>query len=402
MGVLDEPAGDGSPVPVPAGGLSSGTRQCRLVVAAGDGIGPSVVTQALKVLDVLVGARTLDIATEVAPIGGQALTLAGHPLPPETLLACRGASGVLLGAVGDPEWDRRVPAGQRPTAALLRLRRELGAHTNVRPVHVDGELCAISPLRRSAQGDAISLVIVRETTGGLMYGGERGRRVGEGNDMEAFDTMALKRSCIRRTGLVAWELAEQRRHHVTSVDQANVLESGRLWREVMEELAEEKIGGRFDNMLVDNCASTLVKKPETFDVIVTEGIFGGILSDEAGALAGSIGLMGSMTLGAGTGIYEPVHGSAPRHAGKDRANPIGAIRSLALYIEVALKRPDLAKMIESAIAETIGRGVGTYDIMTNGRRLVGTEEMGDLIASRVSSKLSSCTSSTAKGPDAGR
>jgi 3-isopropylmalate dehydrogenase len=358
-----------------------------LAVAGGDGIGPSVIAQALKVLDVFNKAGRTSVVVQDVLVGGAALSATGTALPEATVRVCEAADGVLLGAVGDPNRDG-ASAKQNPTMALLELRRALGGHTNVRPVRIAEELWELSPLARDASSELVDLVIVREMAGGLLYGEPRGRRKRPGSDEEeAFDTMRFFSSGIRVTAAVAWQLAAQRRGLVTSVDQANVLESSRLWRETMRHVAAHDDRVHLEDMLVDNCANALVVRPERFDVIVTEGVFGGILSDLAGGLSGSIGMLGSATLGSGPGLFEPVHGSAPRHAGQDRVNPVGAIRSLGLFFSFALGRGDLAEIIERAVVLTLKGGGRTYDIARGDSPVIGTEEMGDRIASQVAELL---------------
>jgi 3-isopropylmalate dehydrogenase len=354
-----------------------------ITVLAGDGIGPSVVAQARKVLAVIEQRWDLKFDVREHPIGGAALELTGTNLPVDTVAAARESSAVLLGAVGDPAWDQIVPTSERPTASLLRLRTELGLHTGVRPVSLPTALSDLSPLRTVAEGSPVDVLIVRELSAGLFAGKPRGRRISASNEEEGFDTMNCSPSATARVAGVAFALAARRRGLVTSVDQANVLESSAVWREQMTLLGASHSGVTLEHMLIDNCANELVRRPDRFDVIVTDGLFGGILSDEAGAVTGSIGMLASASLGAGPGIFEPVHGSAPAHADRDEVNPIGAIRSLALLLELGLNLPAPARAIEAAVVDTVAAGYRTYDITRPDCVLVGTDGMGDRIADQL-------------------
>src|SRR5262245_44632919 len=298
----------------------------RIVCLPGDGIGPEVTAAAAQVLRVLLP----DAVLEERPLGGAAIHATGEPLPGETLAACRSADAVLLGAVGLPEFNGKPV---RPEQGLIGLRGELDAYANLRP----------------ARGGSVDLLIVRELVGGLYYGA-RGRR----DDGSAFDTLDYHPDQIERVARRAFDLARTRRRHVTSVDKANVLETSRLWREVVEHVAADYADVELAHMLVDNAAMQLVLAPERFDVLLTENTFGDILSDEAAALTGGLGVAASASIGDGPpGIFEPVHGSAPDIAGRGIANPAGMLRSVALMLEHGLDRPELARILDAAVDETL-------------------------------------------------
>lgn len=352
-----------------------------IAVLGGDGVGPSVVAQATKVLAAVEERWGYRFALTEHPVGAAALAACGTSLPAATLDAARASAAVLFGAVGDPALDRSSD-GDSPTASLLRLRRELGLHTGIRPVALPGPLADLASLRVADGRSAIDLVIVRDLSAGLFHGIPRGRRSHAGVE-EAYDTMSYTAPAIARTARTAFELARRRRASVASVDQANVLESSALWREEVTRTAAEYPDVRLDHVLVDNCANELVRRPDRYDVILTDGLFGGILSDEAGAVTGSIGMLASASVGDGPGIFEPVHGSAPRHAGRDEVNPIGTIRALAMLLDLALGLPDAARAVEEAIVRTVAAGHRTYDIAAPGGRVVGTTAMGDAIAAAV-------------------
>lgn len=348
----------------------------------GDGIGPSVVAQAVKVLDAVSQRWGYEFTVTEHAVGAAGLTTAGTSLPPAALAAARASAAVLLGAVGDPAIDRSV-GDENPTVALLKLRRELGLHTSIRPVRLPPDLADLSSLRTGDGRAPIDLVIVRDLAAGLFNGQPRGRRQLAGDVAEAFDTMSYSTTDIARTAHTAFRWAGRRRGLVTSVDQANVLESSALWRDEVTRIAKEYPDVRLQHVLVDNCANDLVRHPDRFDVILTDGLFGGILSDEAGAVAGSIGMLASASVGDGPGIFEPVHGSAPSHAGKDDVNPIGTVRALAMLLDHALGLAEPAAAVEAAVVRTVAGGLRTYDIAVTGSRVVGTEAMGDAIAAAV-------------------
>jgi len=350
-----------------------------IAVLPGDGIGPEVTAPCLAVLQA-VGDRfghRFDFA--FAPIGGQAIDEAGCPLPPETLSLCRNADAVLLGALGGPKWEI-LPAPRRPEAGLLALRQELGLYANLRPAVLYLCLREASPLKDSVTGGAFDMLIVRELTGGLYYG-PRGCAGGR-----AYDTMVYTEREIERIGRRAFALARRRRHKVTSVDKANVLDTSRLWRSVMHRLRDEHPDVGYGDMLVDNAAMQLVRRPADFDVVVTENMFGDILSDLAGMLTGSIGLLPSASLGDGAvAVYEPVHGSAPDIAGQGIANPTAAVLSAAMMLRHSFGLADEAAAVEDAVMAVLAGRKKTADLAVPGDEIVGTSEMGRLIARAIAS-----------------
>ncbi|MCU0308225.1 MAG: 3-isopropylmalate dehydrogenase [Thermoleophilia bacterium] len=341
----------------------------RVVSLPGDGIGPEVVAEARRLVDAVAPLDGVTVSWEEHLVGGCAIDATGGPLPDGVMEACAGADAVLLGAVGGPRWDTTDPDAPRPEQALLALRAGLGLFANLRPVRPFPALYDASPLRRE-RIEGTDLLVVRELTGGI-YFGARGRR-----EPEAFDTCVYSREEIRRVAERAFAAAAGRRAKVTSVDKANVLESSRLWREVVVEVAAGHPGIALDHMLVDNAAMQLVSRPADFDVIVTENMFGDILSDEAAMISGSIGLLPSASLGdAGPGLYEPVHGSAPDIAGRGVANPIATCLSAAMMLRHSLGAPAAAGRIESAVAQVLEAGHRTRDL----GGALGTREVGDLL-----------------------
>ncbi|HUY60442.1 MAG TPA: 3-isopropylmalate dehydrogenase [Candidatus Dormibacteraeota bacterium] len=334
------------------------TPALRVCVLPGDGIGPEVTEIACAVLERALATAGVSLEVESGLIGGAALDATGEPLPAAALAAARRADAVLLGAVGGPRWDQARP---RPEAGLLALREGLGVFANLRPVRVWPGLERSSVLRpeRAAGAD---ILFVRELTGGAYFGRPQGES-GAAPDRRAVDTTAYGEAEIRRVAEVAFRAAEARRHHLTSVDKANVLATSRLWRAVVTEVAGAHPTVTVEHLLVDSCALRLLQAPREFDVVVTENLFGDILTDEAAALVGSLGVLPSASLGAdGPGLYEPVHGSAPDLVGRRQANPLGAIGSAALCLRHSAGRPDLAEAVEAAIAATIARGECTPDL----------------------------------------
>jgi 3-isopropylmalate dehydrogenase len=350
----------------------------KIAVLSGDGIGPEVIAEARKVLESLAKARGHTFRFEEGLVGGIAIDETGIPLPEETLALCRASDAVLFGAIGGPKWDDPT-ASVRPEQGLLGLRKGLGLFANLRPVKLNPALANASTIKRDVlQGT--DLVVVRELTGGI-YFGERGRR--EGGTV-AFDTMIYSVPEIERVLRVAFELAAKRRKHVTSVDKANVLESSRLWRETAERVAQEYPEITFENLLVDSCAMHLIRRPASFDVIVTANMFGDIITDEASMLAGSMGMLPSASLAEGTfGLYEPIHGSAPDIMGQGIANPLAAILSAALLLRNSLNLESEAQTIEKAIDRILEKGYRTKDIAESHSKVVGTSAMGDLVADLV-------------------
>ncbi len=346
-----------------------------VAVIAGDGVGPEVTAEAVKV----VRALRSDINFQEALIGGAAYDATGNPLPKETLELCRSSDAILLGAVGGPKWDRVEPASLRPeVGALLPLRRELNLFANIRPAKIFRSMLLSSPLKLK---EAVDLIVVRELTGGIYFGEPRERR--NGGDT-AVDTCIYHRHEVERIARCGFEIARSRRKEVTSVDKANVLETSRLWREVVTEVGKEFADVKLTHMLVDNCAMQLIRSPEQFDVILTENMFGDILSDEASMTTGSLGLLPSASLSSSggersLGLYEPVHGSAPDIAGQGRANPIAAIMSAAMMLKYSLNDDASALRIESAIESVLDQRIRTADIFEKDCKLVSTAEMGDAI-----------------------
>jgi 3-isopropylmalate dehydrogenase len=328
----------------------------RIVALPGDGVGPEVTAQALAVLRAVTTDAGIDLVVDERPIGGSAIDAVGTPLPDATLDACRGADAVLLGAVGGPRWDH-LQGQMRCESGLLRLRAGLGVFANLRPVRVHPRLAESTALRPEVVR-GVDLVVVRELTGGAYFGQPKRR-----DHDSAVDTIAYTRGEIERVARVAFALAAERRSRLVSVDKANVLATSGLWREVVGEVAADFPHVTLEHALVDSFAMRLVQRPRDIDVVVTENLFGDILSDEAAVLAGSLGLLPSASLGVdGPGLYEPVHGSAPEIAGTDRANPYGAILSVGLLLRHSASRPDLAAAVDAAVDGCIAASVLTRDL----------------------------------------
>lgn len=342
----------------------------KVAVLAGDGIGPEVVAQAVSVLE----AVAPELTFEHGLVGGAAIDDSGEPLPEASIALCKKADAVLLGAVGGPKWDKLEPASRRPeVGALLALRSELNLYANLRPAKTIPPLMHASPLR--GEQAKVDLLVVRELTGGIYFGEPRIR-----TSDRAVDTCVYTKPEVRRIARLAFRLASQRRSTVTSVDKANVLETSRLWRETVDEIAVDHPQVSMSHMLVDNCAMQLIRDPGQFDVILTENMFGDILSDEAAMLTGSLGLLPSASLSDGAfGMYEPVHGSAPDIEGQDRANPIATILSGAMMLRHSLDLPAAAARIESAVEAVLVSGKRTADIFEEGTDLVSCSEMGQAI-----------------------
>ena len=351
-----------------------------IAVLPGDGIGPEVTRGAIQVLRATASRFHLSLEFREAPIGGSAYEATGTPLPDATLAVCRHADAILFGAVGGPQWDalsRKV----RPEQGILALRKTFDLYANLRPAKLFTPLAEVSPLRREVI-EGVDLLVVRELTGGLYFGQPKGiEKVPEGE--RGVDTLIYTTPEIERVARVAFEAARGRRHHLTSVDKANVLASSELWRRVVTEVGREFPEVRLDHMYVDNASMQLVRQPTCFDVLLAENTFGDILSDEAAMLTGSIGLLPSASLGNGVALYEPIHGSAPDIAGQDRANPIAAILSAAMLLEYSLREKAAAAAIESAVSRVLEQGYRTPDIQQPGTRVVGTRRMGDLITQTV-------------------
>jgi 3-isopropylmalate dehydrogenase len=350
----------------------------KIVVLAGDGIGPEIMAEAVKVLDCLADEFGVDLEVEHADVGGAAFDRHGSPLPDATLDLARSADAVLLGAVGGPKWER-AERELRPEKGLLRLRRELDLFANLRPAVLFEALAESSTLRADIVA-GLDIMIVRELTGGIYFGQPRGIRVLDGGERQGYNTLVYSESEIDRIVRVACDIARKRSRRVCSVDKANVLETSELWREVATRVGAEYPDVTMSHMYVDNAAMQLVRDPRQFDVIVTSNMFGDILSDIAATLTGSIGMLASASLDRdGKGMYEPIHGSAPDIAGRGVANPLAMILSIAMMLRYSLRRGDLAARIEAAVAQVLGQGLRTADLAVGAGRRVGTAEMGTAV-----------------------
>jgi len=354
----------------------------KIAVLPGDGIGQEVTPEALKVLGVVGKGSGTSFEFEQGLVGGAAIDATGDPLPEATLRLCEASRAILFGAVGGPKWDD-APHERRPERGLLRLRKELDLFANLRPAKCFPMLVDASPLRRSIV-EGTDLMVVRELTGGLYFGEPRGiERMADGS-AHAVNTMTYTSREIERVARVAFDVARKRRKRLASVDKANVLVVSQLWREVVTGVGRDYPDVELEHVLVDSCAMALVARPTRFDTIVTENTFGDILSDEAAILAGSMGMLPSASLGGRTGLYEPVHGTAPDIAGKGIANPIAAILSAAMLLRYSLNMAGDAEKVEAGVVRVLEKGYRTADIRQEGTTLVGTGEMGDLIAREVS------------------
>lgn len=353
----------------------------RIAVIPGDGIGPEVVKQAVKVLGVISRKFSVKFELQEVLMGGIAIDRAGSPLPEETVSICKESDAVLLGAVGGPKWDG-LPGNMRPESGLLGLRKTLDVFANLRPAILFPQLKSASSLKEEVLGDKLDIMVVRELTGDV-YFGEKSRIVIDGGQ-KATDVMEYSTPEIERVARVAFETARKRGSRLVSVDKANVLESSRLWREEVNRISKDYEDVELTHMYVDNAAMQLVRNPCQFDTILTSNMFGDILSDEASMLTGSLGMLPSASLGYGNmGLYEPIHGSAPDIAGQDKANPIATIMSCAMMLRHSFQMEDGAKAIEDAVSRVLDKGYRTIDIMEPGMIAVGTEEMGELIAAEI-------------------
>ena len=350
----------------------------KIAVLPGDGIGKEIVAQTLRVL----GRLELKFEFEEAPVGGAGYEASGHPLPEKTLALAKQADAILFGSVGDPKYDN-LESSLRPEQAILGLRKALALFANLRPAQVYEELADASSLRPEVVA-GLDILIVRELTGDIYFGEPKGVRQHATGGREGFDTMRYSEAEIRRIAAVGFEAARKRGKKVCSVDKANVLETSRLWREVMTAEGKKYPDIELSHMYVDNCAMQLVRNPKQFDVIVTGNLFGDILSDEASMLTGSIGMLPSASLDAnGKGLYEPIHGSAPDIAGKGVANPLATILSAALMLRHSLNQGAAAERLERAVKKTLRDGYRTADIYTAGTKKVSTAEMADAVAERL-------------------
>ena len=344
----------------------------------GDGIGPEIVEQAVKVLKAVGQKYGHEFVLKQALIGGEAIDKTGFPLPEETVEICKESDAVLLGAVGGPKWDN-IDKDRRPERGLLGIRKELELFANLRPAKLFSELKNASLLRPDIVDKGIDLLVVRELTGGIYFGQPKGEEVRDGKRV-AFNTMIYDEDEIRRIARLAFELARKRRNLVTSVDKANVLDVSQLWREVVEEVSKEYPDVTLNHLYVDNAAMQLVRDPAQFDVIVTSNLFGDILSDEAAVITGSLGMLPSASMGEKSpALYEPIHGSAPDIAGQNKANPLATILSVAMMLDYSFDLKEEARAIEQAVQNVLAKGYRTGDLLEPGKQLVSCSEMGDLV-----------------------
>lgn len=361
-------------------------KKAEIIALPGDGIGPEVTSVALDVLKTVCSQFDVDVSVTELPFGGTCYEQHGVPVTDETIDECKKKKIVLLGAVGGPKWDD-LSADMRPEAALLKLRKELGVYANLRPINVYPALAGASTLKEEViQGTDI--LIVRELTGGIYFGEPRFTSE-ENGDPYSVDTMKYSRSEVQRVSRVAFEAAQLRGKRVCSVDKANVLESSRMWRKSILEIADDYPDVELSHMLVDNCAMQIIRDPKQFDVMVTGNLFGDILSDAASMLTGSLGMLPSASLGGENGLYEPVHGSAPDIAGKGVANPLAAVASAALLCRYSLKMEEAARRIEAAIQTVLKSGLRTADLFNDepGTKLANTQAVADLLLKTVSGSV---------------
>ena len=353
----------------------------KITVLPGDGIGPEIVAEAIKVLNKVADKFGHAFDYTYVDIGGCSIDKYGVPITDEGMALCKSSDSVLLGAVGGPKWDNCPPA-LRPEKALLAVRKELGLFANLRPTKLFPQLADSSPLKQEIVGNGIDLLIVRELTGGVYFGQKKTEEIN--GELVATDIMPYSEHEIERIARVAFETAMKRCKKLASVDKANVLDTSRLWRKTVHRLAEEYPEVSCSDILVDNTAMQLIKNPTRFDVLVTENMFGDILSDEASMLTGSIGMMPSASLSSGTlGMYEPIHGSAPDIAGMNIANPLGTILSAAMMLRYSFDMAEEADAIEAAVNQVLDDGYRTGDIMQDGCKKVTCTEMGDQVAARI-------------------
>jgi 3-isopropylmalate dehydrogenase len=349
----------------------------KIAILPGDGIGPEIMAQAVRVLDAL-KADGLKLETQEAPVGGAGHDAAGDPLPPATLALARESDAILFGAVGGPKYDT-LPRAMRPEQGLLRLRKELNLFANLRPAVLYPELASASTLKPEVVA-GLDILILRELTGDIYFGQPRGERRTDGGAREGFDTMKYSEPEIRRIAHAGFQIARKRSRRLCSVDKANVLDTSILWREIVTAVGKEYPDVELSHMYVDNAAMQLVRAPKQFDVIVTGNMFGDILSDEASMLTGSIGMLPSASLDSNNkGMYEPIHGSAPDIAGKGVANPLATILSAAMMMRYTFGQEAVAARIEAAVRRVLKEGYRTGDIWSEGMRRVGTSEMGDAV-----------------------
>lgn len=367
------------------------TKSYSICLLPGDGIGPEIISEGVKVLKAAGEKYDVIFTCAEALIGGCAIDAAGTALPEETLAAAKASDAVLLAAVGGPKWDTTDPSKPRPEQGLLGIRKELGLYTNLRPVQIFDALAGASTLKPEVI-DGVDMMIVRELTGGLYFGrrerfyDEEGAGAGGAKGQRAYDTLEYREYEVERIARQAFEAARKRRGKVTSVDKANVLETSRMWREIVHRVGEEYPDVELEDLLVDNTAMQLINRPADFDVVVTENMFGDILSDEAAQITGSLGMLASASLGDGAALYEPSHGSAPDIAGRGIANPLAQILSVEMMLRYSFGMDAAADDVKRAVTEVLDEGWRTGDIKgpdTPADKLVGTAQMGDLVAARL-------------------
>ncbi len=356
--------------------------QKHICLLPGDGIGPEIVAEARKVLDAVAAKFAYSFTFEEGLIGGIAIDTTGKPLPKETLDACRKADAVFLGAVGGPKWDK-LANNMRPEKGLLELRKELQLFANLRPATLMPELAGACLLRADIAAKGLDLIVIRELTGDIYFGEPRGIETRNGERV-GFNTMIYSEEEVRRIARVGFETARKRNKKLCSVDKANVLETSRLWQDVVIEVHKEYQDVELSHMYVDNAAMQLVRDPSQFDVIVTGNIFGDILSDASAAITGSLGMLPSASMGSsGPGLFEPIHGSAPDIAGQNKANPLATILSASMMLRLVFGAVEAADAVENAVRKVLQAGYRTADIMEEGAKLVGTKEMGDFVVAQI-------------------
>ncbi|CAM8997118.1 hypothetical protein QQ045_008053 [Rhodiola kirilowii] len=368
--------------------VASGKKQFNVTLLPGDGIGPEVISVAKNVLNLVASREGIKISFQEMPVGGSALDLTGVPLPEETLTAAKNSDAVLLGAIGGYKWDNNEKH-LKPETGLLQLRAGLKVFANLRPASVLPQLVDASTLKREV-AEGVDLMVVRELTGGIYFGKPRGFGTNENGDEIGFNTEVYAAYEVDRIARIAFETARKRSGKLCSVDKANVLEASMLWRRRVIEISKEYPDVELSHMYVDNAAMQLVRNPKQFDTIVTNNIFGDILSDQASMITGSIGMLPSASLGAsGPGLFEPIHGSAPDIAGQDKANPLATVLSAAMLLKYGLGEVHGAEIIEAAVLETLNRGFRTGDIFAPGNKLVGCKEMGEEVLKSIDSRTPS-------------
>ncbi len=360
-------------------------QEFNITVLPGDGIGPEVIREAVKILKIVESKKNLKLNLTEAPVGGAGYEAAGHPLPEDTLKAAQSADAVLLGAVGGPQWEK-IDFSLRPERALLGLRSNLGLFANLRPAKIFAPLADASTLKPEVV-EGLDIMVVRELTGGIYFGEPRGVETLPDGTRKGVNTLVYTEPEIERIAKVAFDVAGKRDKNVCSVDKANVLECTGLWREVVTQTHEEYKDITLSHMYVDNCAMQLVRNPKQFDVIVTTNMFGDILSDQASMLTGSIGMLPSASLGGKTAMYEPIHGSAPDIAGKDIANPLATLLSVGMMFKYSFSLEVVTDVLEKVVDDILGQGYRTKDILSKGGKEVGCAAMGDRVAEELEKQL---------------